>query len=206
MSLLFHYSWHISAIGEREATICLELSRALWKPQVETWLLFNRHHCSLHAWLTVHESGGALPLPPTFKFGGLQPPLPPLFRRLCPFFNLIHLLLPLLLLLVLVKSFICTLLALHKCLNHALSGLFSTCLLCRLHFVAGSSSVEKCKTMTQFNRILCYCIPPSSLGSLGESSSSLLSSSSTWDIPGSPAAAAAMGDSGTITSPSAQRE
>ena len=66
-----------SAVGEREAMNCLELSRALWNSQVETWLLFNIHRWSLfyslHVWLTARKWGALLP---TFKFGGLEPPLP----------------------------------------------------------------------------------------------------------------------------------
>ena len=61
---------HFPAVGECEAMNCLEL---LWKPLVETWLLFSRH--------LKFESGGALP--PHFQiWGGLSSPCPPLFRHL----------------------------------------------------------------------------------------------------------------------------
>ena len=73
-----HYFGHISAVGEREAMNCLELSRMLRKPQVETWLLLSRHHWSLFTRVTNCTKVEG-PCPSTFKFGPPCPPvLPPM--------------------------------------------------------------------------------------------------------------------------------
>ena len=68
-SWVFNFWGNISAVWEREAMNCLELSRALWKSKAETWLL-----------LIVNITDRATIC--TFKFGRLEPPCPPLFRRL----------------------------------------------------------------------------------------------------------------------------
>ena len=77
-----NYSWAFyftifgtfSAIGEHEVTICLELSRALWKPQVKTWLLFNRHHWLQFTCVTNSARKWRGSAPPLSNLGGAWAP------------------------------------------------------------------------------------------------------------------------------------
>ena len=67
-----------SAVGEREVMNCLELSRALRRPQVETWLLLiSRHHALIAVcivWLIAQKWRGE---PLHFQIWGARAPLAP---------------------------------------------------------------------------------------------------------------------------------
>ena len=77
MILLFRYFGHIFSHWRARGN---ELSRAeqgALKATSGTWLLFNQHHWLQFACVTnCTKVEGSAP-PPTFKFGGLEPPLPP---------------------------------------------------------------------------------------------------------------------------------